>query len=126
MNFPDNLRYTKEHEWISLDGNTATIGITEFAQGELGDIIYIDIETIGKTLNADAVFGTVEAVKTVSDLFLPISGTLTEKNPALDSQPELVNQDPYGDGWMVKMTVSDPAQIEKLMDADAYKALIGA
>jgi glycine cleavage system H protein len=126
MNFPDNLRYTKEHEWISLDGNTATIGITEFAQGELGDIIYIDIETIGKTLNADAVFGTVEAVKTVSDLFLPISGTLTEKNPALDSQPELVNQDPYGDGWMVKMTVSDPSQIEKLMDADAYKALIGA
>jgi glycine cleavage system H protein len=126
MNFPDNLRYTKEHEWISLDGNTATIGITEFAQGELGDIIYIDIETIGKTLNADAVFGTVEAVKTVSDLFLPISGTLTEKNPALDSQPELVNQDPYGDGWMVKMTVSDPSQIENLMDADAYKALIGA
>jgi len=126
MNFPDNLRYTKEHEWISLDGNTATIGITEFAQGELGDIIYIDIETIGKTLNADAVFGTVEAVKTVSDLFLPISGTLTEKNPALDSQPELVNQDPYGDGWMVKMTVNDPSQIEKLMDADAYKALIGA
>jgi glycine cleavage system H protein len=126
MNFPDNLKYTKEHEWISLDGNTATIGITEFAQGELGDIIYIDIETIGKTLNADAVFGTVEAVKTVSDLFLPISGTLTEKNPALDSQPELVNQDPYGDGWMVKMTVSDPSQIEKLMDADAYKALIGA
>jgi glycine cleavage system H protein len=126
MNFPDNLKYTKEHEWISLDGNTATIGITEFAQGELGDIIYIDIETIGKTLNADAVFGTVEAVKTVSDLFLPISGTLTEKNPALDSQPELVNQDPYGDGWMVKMTVSDPSQIEKLMDADAYKAVIGA
>lgn len=126
MNFPDNLRYTKEHEWISLDGNTATIGITEFAQGELGDIIYIDIETIGKTLNADAVFGTVEAVKTVSDLFLPISGTLTEKNPALDSQPELVNQDPYGDGWMVKMTVSDPSQIENLMDADAYKALVGA
>ncbi len=126
MNFPDNLRYTKEHEWISLDGNTATIGITEFAQGELGDIIYIDIETIGKTLNADAVFGTVEAVKTVSDLFLPISGTLTEKNPALDSQPELVKQYPYGDGWMVKMTVSDPSQIENLMDADAYKALIGA
>jgi glycine cleavage system H protein len=126
MNFPDNLRYTKEHEWISLEGNVATIGITEFAQSELGDIIYVDIETIGKTLDADAVFGTVEAVKTVSDLFLPISGTLTEKNPALDSQPELVNADPYGDGWMVKMTVSDPAQVEKLMDADAYKALIGA
>jgi glycine cleavage system H protein len=126
MNFPDNLRYTKEHEWISLDGNVATIGITEFAQGELGDIIYVDIETIGKTLDADAVFGTVEAVKTVSDLFLPIAGTLTEKNSALDSQPELVNQDPYGDGWMVKMTVNDPSQVEKLMDADAYKALIGA
>ncbi len=126
MNFPDNLRYTKEHEWIALDGNVATIGITEFAQGELGDIIYVDIETIGKTLDADAVFGTVEAVKTVSDLFLPVSGTLTEKNSALDSQPELVNQDPYGDGWMVKMTVNDPSQVEKLMDADAYKALIGA
>lgn len=126
MTFPDTLRYTKEHEWISIDGNTATIGITEFAQGELGDIIYVDIETIGKTLDADAVFGTVEAVKTVSDLFLPIAGTLTEKNPALDSQPELVNQDPYGDGWMVKMTVSNPADLEGLMDATAYKALIGA
>jgi glycine cleavage system H protein len=126
MTFPDTLRYTKEHEWISIDGNTATIGITEFAQGELGDIIYVDIETIGKTLEADAVFGTVEAVKTVSDLFLPIAGTLTEKNPALDSQPELVNQDPYGDGWMVKMTVSNPADLEGLMDATAYKALIGA
>ena len=126
MNFPDNLRYTKEHEWIALEGNTATIGITEFAQSELGDIIYVDIETIGKTLEADAVFGTVEAVKTVSDLFLPIAGTITEKNPALDSQPELVNQDPYGDGWMVKMTINDPAQIEKLMDAETYKALIGA
>jgi glycine cleavage system H protein len=126
MNFPDNLRYTKEHEWIAIDGNTATIGITEFAQGELGDIIYIDVETIGKTLDSDTVFGTVEAVKTVSDLFLPVSGTLTEKNTLLESQPELVNTDPYGDGWMVKMTVNDLAQVENLMDAAAYKALIGA
>ncbi|MEO0000438.1 MAG: glycine cleavage system protein GcvH [Bacteroidota bacterium] len=126
MNFPDNLRYTKEHEWIALDGNTATIGITEFAQGELGDIIYIDVETIGKTLESDTVFGTVEAVKTVSDLFLPVSGTLTEKNTLLESQPELVNTDPYGDGWMVKMTVNDLAQVENLMDAAAYKTLIGA
>ena len=111
---------------FAIEVNTSTICITEFAQSELGDIIYVDIETIGKTLEADAVFGTVEAVKTVSDLFLPIAGTITEKNPALDSQPELVNQDPYGDGWMVKMTINDPAQIEKLMDAETYKALIGA
>ncbi|MEY2649157.1 MAG: glycine cleavage system protein [Bacteroidota bacterium] len=126
MNFPENLRYTKEHEWIAVDGNTATVGITEFAQGELGDIIYVDIDSIGKEFSADAVFGTVEAVKTVSDLFLPLAGTITEKNALLDSQPELVNQDPYGDGWMVKMTLSDPSQLEGLMDAAAYKALIGA
>jgi glycine cleavage system H protein len=126
MNFPEQLHYTKEHEWISIDGNVATIGITEFAQGELGDIIYVDIETIGKELGADAVFGTVEAVKTVSDLFLPVSGTITEKNSLLDSQPELVNQDPYGDGWMIKMTVSDVSQLSGLLDVNAYKALIGA
>jgi glycine cleavage system H protein len=126
MNFPEQLRYTKEHEWISIDGNVATIGITEFAQGELGDIIYVDIDTIGKDLSAEAVFGTVEAVKTVSDLFLPVAGTITEKNPLLDSQPELVNQDPYGDGWMVKITLKDPADVEALMDAAAYQALIGA
>ncbi len=126
MNFPEQLRYTKEHEWISVDGNVATIGITEFAQGELGDIIYVDIDTIGKELSAEAVFGTVEAVKTVSDLFLPVSGTITEKNPLLDSQPELVNQDPYGDGWMVKITLNNPAEVEALMDADAYKGLVGA
>ena len=126
MNFPENLRYTKEHEWIAVDGNTATVGITEFAQGELGDIIYVDIDSIGKEFSADAVFGTVEAVKTVSDLFLPLAGTITEKNALLDSQPELVNQDPYGDGWMVKMTLSDPSQLVGLMDAAAYKALIGA
>jgi glycine cleavage system H protein len=126
MNFPEQLRYTKEHEWISVDGNEATIGITEFAQGELGDIIYVDIDSIGKEFSSEAVFGTVEAVKTVSDLFLPVSGTITEKNPLLDSQPELVNQDPYGDGWMVKITLKDPAEVEALMDAAAYKALIGA
>ena len=124
MNFPEQLRYTKEHEWISVDGNVATIGITEFAQGELGDIIYVDIDTIGKELSAEAVFGTVEAVKTVSDLFLPVSGTITEKNPLLDSQPELVNQDPYGDGWMVKITLNNPAEVEALMDAAAYKAFV--
>jgi glycine cleavage system H protein len=126
MNFPENLKYTKEHEWISLEGNIATIGITEFAQGELGDIIYVDIDTIGKEMKAEAVFGTVEAVKTVSDLFLPVSGTLTEKNATLDQQPELVNQDPYGAGWMVKMTITDPAEIEKLLSVEDYKALIGA
>ncbi|MEY3541700.1 MAG: glycine cleavage system protein [Bacteroidota bacterium] len=126
MNFPEQLRYTKEHEWISVEGNVATIGITEFAQGELGDIIYVDIDTIGKDLSAEAVFGTVEAVKTVSDLFLPVAGTITEKNPLLDSQPELVNQDPYGDGWMVKITLKDAAEVEALMDAAAYQALIGA
>jgi glycine cleavage system H protein len=126
MNFPENLKYTKEHEWISIEGNIATIGITEFAQGELGDIIYVDIDTIGKEMKAEAVFGTVEAVKTVSDLFLPVSGTLTEKNTTLDQQPELVNQDPYGTGWMVKMTIADAAEIEKLLSVEDYKALIGA
>ena len=126
MNFPENLKYTKEHEWISIEGNVATIGITEFAQGELGDIIYVDIDSIGKEMKAEAVFGTVEAVKTVSDLFLPVSGTLTEKNGTLDQQPELVNQDPYGAGWMVKMTIADPAQIENLLSVEDYKALIGA
>lgn len=126
MNFPEQLLYTKEHEWISINGNEATIGITEFAQGELGDIIYVDIETIGKEMSADAVFGTVEAVKTVSDLFLPVSGTITEKNPLLDSQPELVNQDPYGDGWMIKMNINDAFQLSGLLDVNAYKALIGA
>ena len=126
MNFPENLKYTKEHEWISVEGNVATIGITEFAQGELGDIIYVDIDSIGKEMKAEAVFGTVEAVKTVSDLFLPVSGTLTEINGTLDQQPELVNQDPYGAGWMVKMTIADPSQIENLLSVEDYKALIGA
>jgi glycine cleavage system H protein len=125
MQFPENLRYTKDHEWISLEGNIATIGITEFAQSELGDIVYVEIETKGKPLAAEAVFGTVEAVKTVSDLFLPIAGTITEVNPALEGQPELVNSDPYGAGWMVKMTVDNPADVSQLMSADAYKNLVG-
>jgi len=125
MNFPENLRYTKEHEWISLEGNIATIGITDFAQRELGDIVYVEIETVGKTLAAEAVFGTVEAVKTVSDLFLPIAGTINEINPGLASSPESVNNDPYGAGWMVKMTVTNPADVSKLMDATAYKSLVG-
>jgi glycine cleavage system H protein len=124
MTFPANLRYTKDHEWISLEGNVATIGITEFAQGELGDIVYIDISTKGKSLAAEEVFGTVEAVKTVSDLFLPVSGTIAEVNPALEAQPELVNSDPYGQGWMVKMTVDNIADVEALMSAEAYTALV--
>ena len=126
MNFPEQLKYTKEHEWIAIEGNVATVGITEFAQGELGDIIYVDVDTIGKEMSAEEVFGSVEAVKTVSDLFLPVSGTLIEKNPLLDSQPELVNQDPYGDGWMIKMTIQDPSQLDSLLSVDAYKALIGS
>ena len=124
MSFPANLKYTKDHEWISMEGNVATIGITEFAQHELGDIVYVDINTKGKTLAAEDVFGTVEAVKTVSDLFLPAAGTITEVNPALEANPELVNSDPYGEGWMVKMTVDNVADIEKLMDAAAYESLV--
>jgi glycine cleavage system H protein len=124
MNFPANLRYTKDHEWISLEGNVATIGITEFAQGELGDIVYVDISTKGKALGAEEVFGTVEAVKTVSDLFLPVSGTIAEVNPALEAQPELVNSDPYGQGWMVKITVDNVADVEALMSAEAYTSLV--
>ena len=125
MNFPENLRYTKDHEWVKLDGDAATIGVTDFAQSELGDIVYVEIETKGKALTAETVFGTVEAVKTVSDLFLPVSGTITEINPALEAQPELVNTDPYGEGWMVKMTVDNPSDVEKLMDAAAYEKLVG-
>ena len=125
MTFPENLRYTKDHEWIKLDGNTATIGVTDFAQQELGDIVYVEIETKGKPLPAESVFGTVEAVKTVSDLFLPVSGTINEINPALEAQPELVNSDPYGEGWMIKMTVDNPGDVENLMDAAAYEKLVG-
>ena len=125
MNFPDNLKYTKDHEWIRLDGDMATIGITEFAQRELGDIVYVEIETVGKSFEAEAVFGTVEAVKTVSDLFLPVSGTITEVNPALAATPELVNSDPYGEGWMIKMKVKNAADVHELMDAEAYAAVAG-
>jgi glycine cleavage system H protein len=124
MSFPANLKYRKDHECISLEGNVATIGITEFAQHELGDIVYVDINTKGKTLGAEDIFGTVEAVKTVSDLFLPAAGTVTEVNPALEANPELVNSDPYGEGWMIKMTVDNVADIEKLMDAAAYESLV--
>ena len=124
MSYPANLKYTKDHEWISMDGDTATIGITEFAQRELGDIVYVDINTKGKALSAEDVFGTVEAVKTVSDLFLPAAGTVIEINPALEANPELVNTDPYGEGWMVKMTVLNTADIEKLMDAADYEKLV--
>ena len=124
MNFPSNLRYTKDHEWIKLDGNVATIGITDYAQRELGDIVYVEVETVGKSLKAGEVFGTVEAVKTVSDLFLPVDGTITELNAALVNSPESVNSDPYGEGWMVKMEVNNPADVEALMDASAYETQV--
>jgi glycine cleavage system H protein len=125
MNFPADLRYTKDHEWIKLEGNIATIGITDFAQRELGDIVYVDINTVGKSLQAEEVFGTVEAVKTVSDLFLPIAATIKEVNPVLEKQPELVNNDPYNGGWMVKVEVNNAADVEKLMTAEAYGEMVG-
>jgi len=125
MNFPENLRYTKDHEWIRLEGETAVIGITDFAQRELGDIVYVEIETMGKPLSAETIFGTVEAVKTVSDLYLPVSGTITELNPALATAPELINNDPYNTGWMIKMKVDNPADVDALMDAAAYSDVVG-
>lgn len=125
MKIPDSLLYTKEHEWVKIDGEIATVGITDFAQGELGDIVYVEIERVGETVETGEVFGTVEAVKTVSDLFMPISGEVSEVNPSLDSQPELVNSDPYGEGWMIKIKVSDISQKSQLLDASGYKALIG-
>jgi len=125
MNFPTDLYYTKDHEWVRIEGNTATIGITEFAQRELGDIVYVEVESIGKTLEAGAVFGTVEAVKTVSDLYLPVNGTINELNAALSNNPELVNTDPYGKGWMIKMTLNNSADVESLLDAAGYEALAG-
>ena len=124
MNLPGNLRYTKDHEWILLNDDIATIGITDYAQQELGDIVFVEIETTGKSLGAEEVFGTVEAVKTVSDLFLPVSGMIIEKNPMLDKEPEKVNTDPYGDGWMIKMKVDNPDDVSKLMDADAYQKIV--
>lgn len=126
MNIPSNLKYTKDHEWVSLDGEIATVGITDFAQKELGDIVYVEVETLDQTLDKDEVFGTVEAVKTVSDLFLPLAGEIIEFNDALESEPESVNSDPYGAGWMIKVKISNPAEVEGLLSSDDYKALIGA
>jgi glycine cleavage system H protein len=125
MNYPDNLRYTKDHEWIRMEGDEAVIGITDFAQHELGDIVYVEIETVGQEMNAGEVFGTVEAVKTVSDLFLPVNGTITEVNPNLNSKPELVNSDPYGEGWMIRMRVANPSDVDGLLDMTAYEQLVG-
>ncbi|HLA55842.1 MAG TPA: glycine cleavage system protein GcvH [Flavobacterium sp.] len=125
MNIPANLKYTKDHEWISLDGDVATIGITDFAQKELGDIVYVEVETLDQTLEAEEVFGTVEAVKTVSDLFLPLAGEIIEFNEDLESKPETVNSDPYGKGWMIKVKVANPSEFDALLSADDYKALIG-
>ncbi len=126
MNIPSELKYTKDHEWVKIEGDVATIGITDFAQGELGDIVYVEVETLDETLDKDEVFGTVEAVKTVSDLFLPLTGEIAEFNEALEDEPEKVNSDPYGEGWMVKLKISDASEIDALLDAEAYKALIGA
>lgn len=125
MNFPDNLKYTKDHEWVRVEGNIAFVGITDFAQGELGDIVYVEIETMGEELAHEQVFGTVEAVKTVSDLFMPVSGKVLEVNPKLQSNPEGVNKDPYGEGWMIKVEMKNPAELGSLMSAADYKALIG-
>jgi glycine cleavage system H protein len=125
MNFPENLKYTKDHEWVRVEGNVATIGITEFAQGELGDIVYVDISTEGEALNHEDIFGTVEAVKTVSDLFMPVSGVVAEVNKGLDANPEAVNKDPYGAGWMIKVGMSNPSEADGLLSAADYKALIG-
>lgn len=125
MNIPAGLKYTKEHEWIKVEGDVATIGITDFAQGELGDIVYVEIETVGETLEAEEVFGTVEAVKTVSDLFMPVSGEILEFNDGLEGDPEQVNSDPYGKGWMIKVKMSDPSQVEGLLTAAAYEELVG-
>lgn len=126
MNIPAHLKYTKDHEWVQMDGDIATVGITDFAQGELGDIVYVEVETVDETLEAEEVFGTVEAVKTVSDLFLPLSGEIIEFNTSLESEPEKVNSDPYGEGWMIKIKCSDVSQVDALMSADDYKNLIGA
>ncbi len=125
MNIPSNLKYTKEHEWIRVEGEVAYVGITDYAQGELGEIVFVEIETVGETLAENATFGSVEAVKTVSDLFMPMSGEILEMNPALEDHPELVNNDPYGDGWMIKVAINDLAELDTLLDATAYEALIG-
>ena len=126
MNIPENLKYTNEHEWIRVEGDVAYVGITDYAQSELGEIVFVEIETEGENIAAGNTFGSVEAVKTVSDLFMPVSGEVLEVNPALEAQPELVNSDPYGEGWMIKVSVDDPAELDRLLDAAAYAALIGA
>lgn len=125
MNFPSELKYTKDHEWVKVDGDIAIVGITDFAQGELGDIVFVDINSVGNTLSQEEVFGTVEAVKTVSDLFMPVSGEILEVNPELDSNPEYINEDAYGKGWMVKIKLSNPSEVNDLMDADSYKTSTG-
>ena len=126
MKVPAHLKYTKDHEWINIEGDIATVGITDFAQGELGDIVYVEVETVDETMDADEVFGTVEAVKTVSDLFLPLSGEIVEFNESLESDPEKVNNDPYGEGWMIKIKMSNPDELVNLLDDAAYKKIIGA
>jgi len=126
MNIPENLKYTKDHEWIKLDGDVAVVGITDFAQGELGDIVFVEIETVGETLSQGDVFGTIEAVKTVSDMFIPVSGEVIEVNPKIEDSPEVVNKDPYGDGWLIKIKVNNPSELDSLLDAAAYKGHISA
>lgn len=126
MNIPQDLKYSKDHEWVKVDGDTVTIGITDFAQGELGDIVYVDVDSEGETLNAEEVFGTVEAVKTVSDLFMPVGGEVLELNSILESEPEKINTDPYGDGWIIKIKLADASELDNLLDAAAYKELVGA
>lgn len=126
MKIPENLKYTKDHEWIKVEGDVALVGITEYAQGELGDIVFIEIETGGETLQKEEVFGTIEAVKTVSDMFMPVSGEISEVNPKLESSPDVVNKDPYGDGWMIRIKMSNPAELDELITAEQYKELISA
>ena len=126
MNLPENLKYTNEHEWISVEGDVATVGITSFAQGELGDIVFVEIETEGETLEKGETFGTIEAVKTVSDLFMPVAGEVVEVNPALEASPELVNKDPYGEGWLIKISITNPAELDELLNAAAYQAMLEA
>mgnify|MGYP001294174254 CR=1 FL=1 len=126
MNTPSNLKYTKDHEWVKVEGNVVTVGITDFAQGELGDIVYVEVDSLDETLDSEAVFGTVEAVKTVSDLFMPVAGEIIEFNESLEDEPEKVNEDPYGDGWMIKIRVTDSAELDSLLSSEDYKSLIGA
>ncbi|MBT8296389.1 MAG: glycine cleavage system protein GcvH [Gramella sp.] len=126
MNIPQELKYTKDHEWVKIEGDTATIGVTDFAQGELGDIVYVEVETLDETLDKEEVFGTVEAVKTVSDLYMPLSGEIIEFNDSLEDEPEKVNEDPYGDGWMIKIKLTDASEVDALLSADEYKEIVGS